>query len=571
MAISLGKAILAGLAGGADALATSFEKEDERRLEFTKEGVAAAVKNRAEARKRSLEQTKENQEFEDKVDSVAGLGIQLPDENGNLRALSRSDVGALLQVFEPDDLIKFAEEKNLTVSGQAKRIESQGTTMGGFDAEMAEVIPEGESFISKGRQASVQEKISQELKSRGYNPEGVTIPGAVKYTGLKIDVKGGGDVTRGRDYTFTSEIEGQTVSNVRGFVGTDGLFYVNDPRFIDDKPIRATKDKFSDPQVVAQKTETGDDKLPEAIEFVTKRLEDSSYDKLRSQLVQQSASTKTLGQDLERMWEIAQDIEVYSGTVLALGSITKTLKREFAGVTFVFNPEDDSAESRQKNAESLGQLREFIENNQGAEDVVVRRKVLDAMIFEAAMKQATDGQSNPSDKDLQGMLQQFQAGDPKEFFQKAQQTWAKRTASLKNSYNAYINNNPLSMIDFSSMPPEYSQARDIVLSGKTIREEDVNLNAPLFLQTTDPEELPDSEDVQNEFPDILPKGKKTEEQPVVPFKIQGMPNISEAKYDPATDEFVIEINGKEARISSEKALQNNNISLEELKKLKEGQ
>lgn len=569
MAISLGKAILAGLAGGTEALATSFEKEDERRLEFTKEGVEASLKNIAAANKLSQERTQKTKEFEDKVDSVASLGIQMPDDNGNMRTLTRSDVGALLQVFDPDEIVEFAENKNLIVSGQAKRIQGEGTTIGGFDAEMAKAIPEGESFVSKGRQDSVQQKISDTLKSRGYNPEGVTIPGAVKYTGLNIQVKGGGEVKRDEDYTFTGVIDGQEVTNVKGFVGNDGMFYINDLRFIDDKPIRATKDKFSNPIPVPKSTENVGNKLPEAVTFVAKRLEDSGYDKMRGEIIRQSAATKTLGNDLESMWEIAQNEEVYSRSVLLVGSLTKTIKREFGGVTFLFNPEDNSAESRQKNVEALGELGEFIANNKNAEDVVTRRKVLDAMVFKAAMTQATDGQSNPSDKDLQGMLQQFQAQGPKEFFQKAQATWQSRTQALQNSYTAYINNNPLARIDLSSMGPEYTQARDIVMSGKTINEADINLSAPMFLQTTDPETLPDKDDVAAIIPDPTATGKKTEEKPAVSLNIEGTP--TDATYDPEEDVFRVILNGKRWRVPANQAIDKNMISLEDLKKLQEGQ
>jgi len=487
---------LSGLAGGLTAVAEVGEAQDKEENVLTRDAVKEAVAQRKAIRKAALEDYKDQRESQKKIETFHGNMYGIDQETGMERPLTREEIGALINTIGEEDLKKYASEKrgSLVIKSGTKAVDTEVDTSLDLEKTAEDFktsIPEGKG-IAKGQQDRVAKDIERTLARMNIGDPSEKPITTRTYANLSYNIVDttDGEIKRGKDYTFTADLNGQEVNDVTGFVSDDGRFYINDLRFIgkSGEPIRATADKFSAPTVRPTTTKS-DDTLADAMEFINKRVESTGYEKIRTEIVQDSASVRTLGQSLESMWEYAQDEEIYSTTVLALGGFTKVIKREIAGIQFVFDPNDGSEESRAKNEGALKDIREYISNNKGAEDVNTRRKVLDAMIFDVAMTQATDGQSNPSDKDLLGQLRQLEAGNPAEFFQKAEQMWNRRTNKLKNTYDSYINNNPIKSIDFSGLPPVYSQAKSAVMAGKEIRPEDVDLPTPAFLVSTTVEEL----------------------------------------------------------------------------------
>lgn len=486
---------MAGLAGGLEAVAEVGERQDKAENELVQIGLKEVVAKNKAIRKKALEDYQTEREAQIKIDNLHGNMYGVDQETQQERLLTRDEIGALLQTMGEEDLKKYASEKNsaLVIKSGTKGVDVPAAISGAEDTveDVKASIPEG-GGIAKGQAERVSRQLDRQLAGMNIG-KGEPRVTTRTYEGLQYRIASDTtDPKRAKDYLFKGKINGQEVDNIRGYVGDDGMFYINDPRVIKDKPIRATGDKYTVLEEVGGKND--DPNLEAALSYFDKRLKDSGYEKLRTEIIQKSISAQNLGSNLSDMWEIAQDNEVFSKTVLFVGNLSKRIDTEFGGFKFVFNATDDSEDSRAKNARAVSQLDDFIANNASSKDMATRKAVLDAMIFKTAMAQATDGQSNPSDKDLAGALKQLESSNSVEFFQKSQKLWNDTTRDLQNSYNTYTRNNPAD-VDVSQLPSAYATAKQIYMDARAIDEADIKLATPAFLETTDVEQL--KEDIES--------------------------------------------------------------------------
>lgn len=218
------KPALVALAYGTKGAATAAVAQDEKEDEWTKTGVASAIKRIEQVRKDALEEFKEQREKETEINSLHGSIYGTVKATGEKRMLTRSEIGQLIQGYGKDNLIKFAvEDDRLQILGG----EATATTTE-VDAQTkdilssaTEAIPEAKGIFSKGQADRVSKKVSARLAQLGYDMEEIPQRKFTTYGGGQFNIlPETTDVKTKQDTSYVIDAKGKFTGQVVYTVST---------------------------------------------------------------------------------------------------------------------------------------------------------------------------------------------------------------------------------------------------------------------------------------------------------------------------------------------------------------
>jgi hypothetical protein len=464
--MALAKALkfgLAGLAGGLEGLAESAVAQDKREQDLTDDAVKITIARLDKAKEEAAKDYKAHREKEKEIDSLHGTLIGRDSSTGELRTLSRAEIGQMLGSVGKENLLKYAfEDQRLIVGGQAKKIDMPPETKigsTGILSETEKAIPTGKG-IAAGQAKRVTDAVSRELERLGYSTDPIEVPKEPVYTGgLYAITEDKSDAKVNASFVTSGNFEGKDYENVSVVQMNDGTLWVNDPRIVKPGELKLLPEEFMGGlQERTTRTEAitfgGEDRAL-GQEVAEPYVGSMTFKNLQTRAIQTQQGRVSMKQTYEALWEEAQDPAVYGFTTTVFGSIVNRVKVEFDAIGVVIDPDKTGEVSRQS---QLSAAESFVQQNSKAADAATKAKVLESKIFVAAVRQAqADGEERPSDADISRRMEMFAASSPRTFWLKANANVRRAQEDYEAARNAYLGpQNPL-----------YQEVQELKKSGKT--------------------------------------------------------------------------------------------------------
>ena len=395
--------LLAFASGFAKATGAAAIKEDERRLDLSKDAFKESMKRRDAALKIAKEQQAEFQKERDYINSVRGMKVDgyvvSAAEASELYGLTEGDVTKIEDVVK-SGLIKIRNAGTLE--------EVKGDTA--WSPEMPKMSAEDESSILFGSTTAGASKMYQEQVK---DIDAVQGASKFKVSGVERgEMKTAEDkALKNVEYNYTVEVtdkDGKT-KTVAAFLA-DGKLYTYDkgqPRLAGE-----VYDKVGDPR--KQPTRRVDE--PNYVTTQTELLKNIKKD--TTDAIRKGADSRALYENgtklYQRMYEVGgADDALYSTFAKTVGAAATAVTVEFAGFNLT-NSKEKTLDSDQMLATVQSNIDKFRETNNKA-------KLLEAYALEAAIMhaRATQGAGVLSDFDVKTSLARFLPKSGKEFMAQA--------------------------------------------------------------------------------------------------------------------------------------------------------
>jgi hypothetical protein len=504
--MALAKALqfgLAGLVGGLEGVAESAVAQDKREQDLTDDAVKITIAKLDKAKEEAKKDYKAHREREKEIDSLHGTLIGKDKATGELRPLSRSEIGQMIGSIGKENLVKYAfEEQRLIVGGKAKKVDMPPTTelgSSGILSATEKAIPTGEG-IAAGQGKRVTDAVSKELERLGYSTDPIEVPTEPKYIGgVYAITEDKTDAKVNASFVTSGTFEGKDYENVSVVQMNDGTLWVNDPRIVKAGQLKLLPKEFmSGMKQRTTRTEEitfgGEDRAL-GNEIAESYVDTMTFKNLQKRAIETQQGRVSMKQTYEGLWEEAQDPAIYGVTTTVLGSIVNRVKVELDAIGVVIDPEADKEVNRQS---QLSVAEAFVQKNYKVADAAVKAKVLESKIFVAAVRQAqADGEERPTDADISRRMEMFAASSPRTFWLKANANVQRAQEDYEAARNAYLGpQNPL-----------YQEVQELKKSGETgaaqyieriyfAEPESEDGYVPTFLINTKAEDFEDTEVAQ---------------------------------------------------------------------------
>jgi hypothetical protein len=455
MAIGIGKAILAGLTGAAQGAATLALAEDERRKEDTQLTFKAGLKAAETYQELRNESNKElNEELE--------LVEIFKDTIVNGQPIGRAGATALVRGAKargydnPDEMLK-----DYTLSGEGT-LEIQTPTKISVIPEGIDLEKDDGGFFAKGRTKSVVSDVESLFKASNISTK-FEIPQKPKVSGITFARKDGGQLYEGFKYGAYEITDAAGNSKVvQGILNpeldpTKGRLFLNlETNKYEPVPANAVwRGETARKQINIEEDPSQFEMNATASAMYLKS--DKDLPKNSAEFRDQVAAGVTLIDGLDRMSKYALKEQNYSGLVSVLGSISRGVKNEIAGFSFLFSNDNvskadaleaDSLNIRNpdgsvNNARALAVIDSLdtrINNIESITDTAERisreRELMETMALRLAIAEiVADGDARPSDFDVQSRLRNYLSNSGEAFIEKAKETIAKTKKTLATKRN----------------------------------------------------------------------------------------------------------------------------------------
>lgn len=336
-------------------------------------------------------------------------------------------------------------------------------------------------------------------------------------------------------------IDGTEMKGVSAFLdGTDGKYYINDPRVIKGGKNIPLPPEYENLRNVPSRQEVigaGGPAVALGDEVVKSLGGTTNFKELQKRFTDTGSARLALKQTYDSMWEEAGNEEVYSFAVTTAGGLINRAKIELEGIGIVLSPSKENQE-RKDRVRQVTSAEKYIEKVTSDQDYIkagkaaVQARVLDSKIFVAAVRQAqADGEDRPTDADIARRMEMFRAKTPLEFYLKAQDNVVRAQDDYTRAYQAFTGpSNPMfnriRMLENGETENEQKAAlylKQLYLGGEESPDIATEKYMPVFLSTEDPEKL---------------QGEPSKSLAVVDIEVVGPTGISTTlKYDPKTEMY----------------------------------
>lgn len=330
-------------------------------------------------------------------------------------------------------------------------------------------------------------------------------------------------------------IDGAEMKGISAFLdGTDGKYYINDPRVIkggENIPLPPEHENLRNVPSRQEVIGAGGPAVALGDEVVKSLGGTTNFKELQKRFTDTGSARLALKQTYDSMWEEAGNPEVYAFTVTTVGSLVNRAKIELEGIGIALFPSKENQEQKDR-VRQVTSAEKYIEKYAKAGEASVQARVLDSKIFVAAVRQAqADGEDRPTDADIARRMEMFRASTPREFYLKAQDNVVRAQDDYTRAYQAFTGpSNPMfnriRMLEGGETETEQKAAlylKQLYLGGEESPDIATEKYMPVFLSTEDPEKLQDTASKSLAVVDVEvvgPTGKSTT-----------------LKYDPTTEMY----------------------------------